>query len=241
MISTCTDKTGHYESTKQYFRENLQEEQGYYEAEKTDIRQQKIFNLCFSLLDALFKDQNTVTTAVDIGCGMGYFSRELIKRYPQFHQIAGIDFLQEIIIHAREQSVETTKIVYIIGDLLRIPFPDQRFDVTFCIDTLHHIHRDDLRTAIRELARITNKYLILEIRNRKNLFHFYFTNILEPIKFRRLPICTTSIEEISDIIKEYGFTLEIARRIAHSKWNCRRLVLVYRRVDDVKTLMRSRD
>ena len=115
------------------------------------------------------------------------------------------------------------------GNILNIPFDDRYFDVTICIDVLHHIHSDDFKTAIGELTRITDKYLVIEIRNKKNIFHLWYNHILQPLFFKELPIFTTSIDEVNNLIDEYNFELDVARRIASSRWSCRRLVLVYKR------------
>ncbi len=50
--------------------------------------------------------------------------------------------------------------------------------------------------------------------------------------YKDLPIHVTSTDDVNDIAKECHFQLYLARRIASSRFSCRRLVLVYERIDE---------
>jgi SAM-dependent methyltransferase len=230
-ITVDDDKVDHYTLIKNFFRENVEHTHGYYEAAKHDPRQQKIFKLCLSLLDDITQHNCKITSAIDIGCGMGSFTFESAERFPQIKKVVGIDFLKEVIEKAQEKTKTCERVSFILGDILHLPFRKRAFDVSLCIDTLHHIHQDDFGKAIAELARITDKYLILEIRNRKNVFHFWYAKVMQPMFYKNLPVFTTSIGDVNDFIRPHQFQLESARRIEHSKWNCRRLILVYKRTE----------
>lgn len=223
------DRKFHYEQIKNYFREDVFNKNEYYETSKNNIRQRMTFDLCISLLEDIMQNNVDITKAFDAGCGTGDFTLELANKFLQFRQIVGIDFLQEIVGIAQEKTQQFEKVTFMQGNILNIPFDDRYFDVTICIDVLHHIHSDDFKTAIGELTRITDKYLVIEIRNKKNIFHLWYNHILQPLFFKELPIFTTSIDEVNNLIDEYNFELDVARRIASSRWSCRRLVLVYKR------------
>jgi len=57
--------------------------------------------------------------------------------------------------------------------MLDLPFTDQRFALAVCINTLHHIYPSDQPKALSELARITSRYLLLEIKHRENVLWLY--------------------------------------------------------------------
>jgi ubiquinone/menaquinone biosynthesis C-methylase UbiE len=168
--------------------------------------------------------------AIDVGCGIGDFTQELAKRYPQFNEIIGIDSLEEVLEIAKKNAMQFDRVSFTEGNVLDIPFNDRNFDVTICINLLHHIHIDDFERAIGELARITDKYLILEIRNKDDIFDFWYTYILIPFFYKDLPVYANSVSEVNDVIKNHGFRLQTARGTFLKSWVCRRLLLTYKRI-----------
>ena len=91
---------------------------------------------------------------LDAGCGGGAYVEFLSHKG---HEVTGIDKYDEFLKVAREQGREGN---YVQGDLTNLPFADKAFDCTFCFDVLEHI--DDL-LAIKELARVTKKRLIIAV------------------------------------------------------------------------------
>lgn len=223
------DKNLHYDSIKKYFREDACTKNRYYENTKSSPKQRKIFDLTLSILEDVIRNNPELTKALDAGCGAGNFTLELSQRFPQLKRIVGIDFLKETITNTIKKIKHNKKISFIQSDLLNIPFEDKTFDVTICLDVLHHIYRDDFQNAIKELARVTGQYLIIEIRNKKNIFNFWYNHVIQPLFYRNLPVHTTSIDEVNNLIKYHHFQLKLARRIANFRFSCRRLVLVYER------------
>lgn len=49
----------------------------------------------------------------------------------------------------------------ILGDVRRLPIPDEAFDVVIAVDLLEHLHRDDRRQAVRELCRVARGHAII--------------------------------------------------------------------------------
>lgn len=228
------DKKLHYELTKQYFREIAINKGGYYDAKdrgdlRHDVCQRKIWEICTSILGGILPNNPEITRVIDVGCGIGDFTVELAKRYPEFEEIVGIDFLKETIDIACENAKQFDNIVFLEEDLLNLPFRDRSFDLTICINTVHHIHVEDLGRAIDELMRITNKYLILEIRNKKNILNFWYDYIVIPIFYNDLPVYACSASEVNELAKKHNFQLQTEAGIYPLSTICRRLVLVYER------------
>jgi len=226
------DKNLHYESIKNYFRKDVCTKNRDCEISKGSSKQRKIFDLTLSILEGIIKNNPELTKAMDAGCGTGKFTLELSQKLLQLNQIVGIDFLKETINNAIEEVKQNKKISFLQADLLHIPFDDRTFDVTFCLDVLHHVHGGDFEYAIKELARITDKYLIVEIRNKKNIFNFWYRHVIQPLFYRKLPIYTTSMDEVNNFTEACNFHLYLANRIVSSRYSCRRLVLVYQRIDE---------
>lgn len=227
-------KKSHYELVKRYFRESAVKKKGYYDAKyreklRYDPRELKIWDICFSIMDKILQNNTGIKRLIDVGCGIGDFTLDLAVKYSQFEKIVGIDFLKENVDIAYQKAEQFKNAFFFEADLLDIPFDDRSFDVTICINVLHHVHINDFNKAIRELARITEKYLILEIRNKKNIFNFWYKYIVIPLLFKDLPVYDCSTSEVNELIKDH-FKLQMARGNLPVCWGCRRLVLVYKRI-----------
>ena len=228
------DKKSHYELVKHYFRKRAVERKGYYDAKHReklgyDSRELKIWNICFSITDKILQNNTRIKRLIDVGCGVGDFTLDLAAKYSQFEKIVGVDFLKENVDIACQKAERNKNVSFFEANLPDMPFVDRSFDVTICINVLHHVHVDDFNKTIKELARVTDKYLILEIRNKKNIFNFWYKYIVIPLLFKDLPVCDCSTSEVDGLIKDH-FKLQMAKGNLPVSWGCRRLVIVYKRI-----------
>lgn len=95
---------------------------------------------------------------LDAGCGSGRLYEFLQKSKVNY---TGLDTSQKLITTAKANFPSAN---FIIGDILNLPFSDNKFNAIFCIATLHHIPGQKLRLqAIQEISRIlkNNGYLIM--------------------------------------------------------------------------------
>lgn len=235
------EKELHYELVKRYFRRIAVNKKGYYGIKirgklKHDKWQFKIWEICNSILKKILHENSKITKVIDVGCGIGDFTIDLAKRYPQLENIVGIDFIEEPLDIALKYRKQFDKVSFMKADLLNLPFDDRFFNITVCINTIHHVHIEDFEKAIQELARITDKYLILEIRNKNNILNFWYKYVSLPILYKNLPVTSCSISEVNDIIKNYNFKLQIARGISPLNRTCWRLLLLYKRISNDSNL-----
>lgn len=84
--------------------------------------------------------------ALDAACGSGRFTTALAARG---HRVVGVDSSPDMLAHARRRVPEAA---FLLGDLHRLPLPDDTVDVAVCALALTHL--PDLRPAIAELARV---------------------------------------------------------------------------------------
>lgn len=87
---------------------------------------------------------------LDLGCGTGKLLKRLAKRHPQLMG-TGLDFADDMLQQARQQSAAPDRLTYVQGGTDTIPLPDDQFDAAFCtisflhyanaIEVLHEIHR----------------------------------------------------------------------------------------------------
>ncbi len=98
-----------------------------------------------------------VTTVLDAGCGNGLITNIL----PDWLQVTGLDRSATALADVHWPTA--------IGDVTDLPYPDQSFDLVMCNDVIEHLDDADRQQAVRELARVTNRYLIISIPFRENL------------------------------------------------------------------------
>ncbi len=226
----------HYEKTKGFFRISAVEKDGYYDAvtgwkpgKHIQLRVQKII---LNTLDQLLNCGNPdITSAIDVGCGRGDFTIEIAKRYSQLIQIHGCDFVKENLSIAKRLSESMGKITFHEANILNMPFNNNSFDLTVCINTLHHIYIEDLEKALSELARITKKYLVLEIKNNNNfLYKYILPNLYKYIIYKSLHgmnVYPASIEKTSKILRNYNFRIVNTSGILLFNWLSPMVVITY--------------
>ena len=234
MNNSNTDKKQHYDLIKKYFIKSAASKKNYYKSKdineiKKDISKRSDWSKYIFALDDILRSDNQIFTAIDIGCGMGNFILELVYR-KQFKKIIGLDCLKETFEIAREDKQYFRNADFFQGNMLNLPFKERSFDLTVCLNVLHHVHKDDFALVISELTRITDKYLMMEIRNKNNFLEFFYQKILLPKFYSDLPQYTNSVSEVDNLMEKNRFEFKMIKGRIPFRWACRRLVLVYKRL-----------
>jgi ubiquinone/menaquinone biosynthesis C-methylase UbiE len=224
------EKEQHYKKNLTFFKEMAVEKHGYYDAHKElkHSRWQLMEREIFSEFVKKIVSSESVKKISDIGCGMGDYTYHLSKLYPDI-TFSGSDFSKEMIELAnKKQKLPNNN--FKVCDLRKLDFSDKEFDVTLCLNTLHHIHTDDLPKALSELARITKKHLVLEIKYKHSLYSYYK---LWKYKQKNNPdyyFYMTSINLVKKVLKKEGFRLMKRRPIFKLKFLSPIVVLYFKRV-----------
>ena len=106
---------------------------------------------------------------LDVGCGKGFLLYEFKKLLPEC-SIVGFDISQYSIKNAKEEIKEK---LFVHKAEKPYDFKDKEFDLVISITTLHNLHINDLKIALKEIERVgKNKYITVEsYRNEKELFN----------------------------------------------------------------------
>ena len=125
------------------------------------LSQLKLYNLKDSLLD--------------VGCGPGNLIIQVAKKYPSLDLI-GVDLSSEILELAKKKAVENNlneKIVFKIGSVESLPFPDKSVD--FILSTLSLHHWEDPKQAFEEIFRVlTDGGVLLIFDFRRDARKFFY-------------------------------------------------------------------
>ena len=93
--------------------------------------------------------QKHYTSALDIGCGLGAFTREIA---PYAERVLGTDLSSAAVIHARQLSEEYANVQFEQADLLeRMPEIYETFDLVVMADVLYYLSplSDELLKSVR--------------------------------------------------------------------------------------------
>lgn len=83
---------------------------------------------------------------LDVGCGTGHLAGELMRRG---YQAWGVDLSEGMVRFAQEHYGADR---FQVGDIERIPFPDNTFDGIVCLGVVEYLSRDE--EALREMWRV---------------------------------------------------------------------------------------
>ncbi len=157
---------------------------------------------------------------LDIACGTGDLARAFARAQPQL--VVGLDFAQDMLRHAVDQSCESG--VWVQADALRLPFADGSFDITACAFGVRNFQH--LETGLREMHRVLKpggRAMILEFTMPdssllRGLYHFYFAKIMPRLAawisrdrtgaYQYLPRSVVSFlnaRQLTELIEKVGF------------------------------------
>jgi ubiquinone/menaquinone biosynthesis C-methylase UbiE len=117
------------------------------------------------------------SSVLDVGAGEG-FTLEMIRKNNICKQLEGIEYVDEAIVLGKKLH---PKVKIKKGDIYALPYKDNSFDLIICTEVLEHLEDPD--KALRELKRVSRKYVLLSVPNEpfftfqrlirgKNILHF---------------------------------------------------------------------
>jgi SAM-dependent methyltransferase len=108
-----------------------------------------------------FQDYYSLTSKskiLDVGCAKGFMLFDFMRLIPGIH-ISGIDISR----YALENAHTVSKGYLVQGNALKLPFPDNSFDLVVSINTLHNLEIADCHQAILEIIRVSKKYAFITV------------------------------------------------------------------------------
>jgi SAM-dependent methyltransferase len=89
--------------------------------------------------------------ALDVGCGTGETDRFLASAFGSLH---GADISEGLLNRAREANPWVEYRYYEPG---RLPYEEDRFDLSFCINVMHHVPPPEWPAFVAEMGRVTRR------------------------------------------------------------------------------------
>lgn len=99
------------------------------------------------------------SSILDVGCGEGFTLKKL-EDAGIGKELEGVDFLDTAIHLGRKQFPQFT---FKQGNIYALPYKDNSFDLLICSEVLEHLEHPD--EALKELFRVTKKYVLFSVPN----------------------------------------------------------------------------
>lgn len=182
--------------------------------------------------DLLLKARIKKGQILDVACGPGLLTKELAKRSKKF-LVHGIDNSRYAVKLAQANCQGLQNAILTTDDVYNLHFPENKFDVVVCKDSLHHF--DNPRLALLEMLRVLKPNGLLYLQDLKRDLPYYLLkraippddvikklqyysarasytkfemeNILKKLKIKNILIRTRKITD--PIRKRYKKTLDI--------------------------------
>ena len=109
-------------------------------------------------------DAADMVTVVDVGTGAGDLPRTFVRRARDIDstwRITAIDSRPEILEIARRRLRNEPAVTIIEGDACALPLPDLSVDVAHASLLIHHLDEDDAVIALREMARVSRRGVVV--------------------------------------------------------------------------------
>lgn len=162
----------------------------------------RIFNYFhnkFLALKFLKSIEDNPKNILEIGCGIGYTTKSLSKKFPNA-KITAIDYDNGQIKTANMQHGNIKNVKFMQGDATNLKSKSNSFDAVFEFNTLHHIK--NYEKAIKEIKRVLKKdknFYIMDIS--KYFFILLFRNFFPAESY-------FTKEEIIKKLKENKFEIK---------------------------------
>lgn len=132
---------------------------------------------------------------LDVGCAHGYLVAELQNKYG--HNVRGIDYSD----YAVKNSEKSVRGKIKRGNILKLPFKKNNFDIVICLDVINYLEEKDIPVAVKNLVGIAKKHIFFGA-----IFKHSWTasQRWNPDKFRKSVLAK---KEYIDIFKKYGMKL----------------------------------
>lgn len=173
----------------------------------------KLCNILREKTANLLKNENNYV--LEVGVGNGLLLKNIKRKNISY---VGVDLSFNMLKEAIKRSYKyNIRFKPIKGEATNLPFKDESFDATICIDIIHHIPGDYTSDVIDELIRVTKEYgqILLEIKNKLNPYLSYVYKKSQ----KKGPLIMQPLNPIS--IKRYiiskGFNVKIYY-IGPAKW-----------------------
>lgn len=139
-----------------------------------DKRMKRLDRFEHSFAKRLFDKTGQAACIVDVPCGSGRF----FDIFSGAKELIMIDLSANMLQVAAEKAASRPGVKLMLGNVCSMSLPDNYADLCFTMRLFHHFKDDEIRlVALRELARVSKKYIALSFYN-KHCLRYYWRKML---------------------------------------------------------------
>lgn len=116
------------------------------------------------ILDTLKKVPHDISSLCDIGCGNGLFLDAVRDSFVDKIELCGVERSLNAISRVNHKVIES--------DIAQIKIDDRSFDCVTALEVIEHFTYDDYTDCMREIARISAKYILITVPSNQNLRNY---------------------------------------------------------------------
>lgn len=135
-----------------------------------------LINNFYSSLTSLTKPLNPITI-LDAGCGEG-FTMDKLSKSRVGKKIEGVEYSKGAIKLGKKNF---PNLIFKKGSIYKLPYKDNSFDLVICTEVLEHL--EEPVRVLKEILRVSKKYLIISVPNEP---FFMLSNFLRGKNLSRL-------------------------------------------------------
>ena len=139
--------------------------------------------------------------ALEIGCGMGTFSRLLAERS---ERVVALDLSPQMIRLAKERSKQYPNINFEVADAITREFPDEEFDCIVSIATLHHLPAEIMMRKIKRMLKVGGTFIGLDLFRVEGLSDVFANAVAFPTNIALRIIKTGKLREPYEIRRAWA-------------------------------------
>jgi len=122
------------------------------------------------ILNRILKAQKSTPKVLDVACGTGRLLKEVLNAQEKIDYI-GLDTSKQMVAKIKERKLELKKeqhIKFVIAEANKMPFSDNKFDVTYTYHLLWHLTNAQQEEIIKEMIRVTKPegIILIDILNK---------------------------------------------------------------------------
>lgn len=150
-----------------------------------------------------------VNSIADIGCGNGIFSNYIAEKNKKI-KVIGIDESKSALKYVKTNKKE--------GNITSLPLQDREYDLVAALEVVEHLSTEDYKLALKELARVSKKYILISVPNNENLksnfiecpaCHSQFSRSFHKRSFNK--------NVLNSLFLENGFNCEYVRNLGEKR------------------------
>jgi arsenite methyltransferase len=97
-------------------------------------------------------DASSGERVIDVGCGPGFYSRELLDQVGRSGTVVGVDQSRQMLAVAERRCQDYANAAFEEGDATALPVESESFDRALCVQVLEYV--PDVAAALAELHRV---------------------------------------------------------------------------------------